>query len=119
MTANADHEQMAFGVAKSNLLTKPLPLLWSRDLDQPITWHGTSARNLDAIFEKSDLELPRDKAEAFVREMLHERPRLGSAVEIAAQNAGISMATLRRVCDVLNVQKVKQKGIVNGRSVWS
>jgi putative DNA primase/helicase len=109
MTAQ-DGDQRAFGVVKSNLAPRPAAQAWSRDEDGPICWHGQASQAIEDLLAETTPKLQRADAEVFLREVLVGGSRTAREVEQAAQEAGISKATLRRAADDLGVLKSKSGG---------
>lgn len=117
MTAPDDCKEMALGVVKSNLAMKPDALAWSREEDEPIVWTGTAARSIADLLSGARLELPRDQAEGFLRELLKGGSVASHDVETAAKEEGIKWATVRRAADAIGVLKWKGTG-ADGRWYW-
>jgi hypothetical protein len=89
---------------------KPKPLLWSRAEDEPIHWRGESEQSIDDLFDGMKLEMPRDKAEGLLRELLGEGAKPSYEVEAAAKEAGCSWATVRRAGDAIGVVRWRPNG---------
>lgn len=96
-TSPAEDGLKALGVTKTNLAIAPPALLWRRDEDQPITWHGESSQSVDELMASvAGVRSPRANAEGFLLEILSGGMQLSTDVDRMAKEAGISIATLRR-----------------------
>jgi len=107
MIAPVDAELLALGVVKSNLAPKPQSLLWSRDHDRPISWHGEAEEAVDDLLSSAVPGTRLADAEAFLWEFLTGGMKKALEVEHAATAAGISKSTLRRAAEVIGVMKWK------------
>lgn len=109
---------VALGVVKSNLAPKPASIVWTRETDGPIVWHGRSSRDIEELFAEPAKKRPRKGAEEFLADFLADGPRPMRVVERAAEEAGIKPATLRRAKDELGIQPTREGGSL-GRWMWS
>jgi putative DNA primase/helicase len=117
MTASAGDGQMVLSVVKSNLAIKPDSLLWSRDKDAAVTWHGVSEQSVEDLLQGTVSKAPRADAEGFLRELLTSGSMASGEVESKAKAAGISWRTLRRAADDLGVEKWREGG-ADGHWRW-
>jgi hypothetical protein len=117
MTASAPNGHMVLSVVKSNLAMKPDSLLWSRDEDAAVSWHGVSEQSVEDLLREAVAKAPRADSEGFLRELLAEGSMASSDVERKAQAAGISWRTLRRAADDIGVMKWREGG-VDGHWRW-
>jgi hypothetical protein len=102
-----DATRRVLAVVKSNVGLKPKPIEWSlAGVDEAITWHGASERDISELLSGSTAR-PRDDAEGFLRGMLAEGPKLSTLVEAAAEGQGVSPATLRRAKQSVGVESRK------------
>ncbi len=105
------------GVIKSHLAPKPPALEWSRAVNGPVTWHGTSEHDLDLLLAGAKPK-PIEAAKAFLFEALKGGAKTSVGLEQAAKGEGISKATLRRAADALDVVRYKQPGTNTGPWLW-
>ncbi|MFT0174632.1 hypothetical protein ACLKMY_37785 [Paraburkholderia mimosarum] len=61
----------------------------------------------------------REQAEAFLRDLLADGPRLATEVQAAALAAGFARAAIHAAAERLRVDKRKARGCAHGRSWWS
>jgi hypothetical protein len=106
MTAPASDGMMALGVTKANLTKRPPAQLWSRPEDQPILWHGKSAKSIDDLVNAGPQQ-PRASAEEFLWDILATGAQPVNEVEQAAQALGISKRTLHRAKAEIGVESRK------------
>jgi hypothetical protein len=118
MVAPDEDERMVLGVVKSNLATKPLSLVWSRDEDGPVAWHGIAEQDVEDLLSGVAPATPRADAEGFLREFLAGGSKWSDEVKCAAKERGISWRTLRRAADAVGVEKQKATGLADGRWYW-
>ncbi len=114
----SDPKRKVLAVTKSNLSPKPAPLEWSRDLDRPLAWHGTSDHDIERLFDAIK-PMPREEAKAWLREALAGGSVPQQVVEARARDLGISAATLKRAREDLGVESSKQPGVANGPWLWA
>jgi hypothetical protein len=107
------------GPVKSNLAVIPNALLWTREEDGPIVWHGDAGQRLDQLLDVAVASSPRADAEGFLRDYLASGSQPSANVEAAAKAAGLSWATVKRAADDLSVAKRKATGTTDGRWFWS
>ncbi|MBA2277416.1 MAG: AAA family ATPase [Chloroflexia bacterium] len=105
------------GVVKSNLAPKPPGLEWSRAIDGPVTWHGTTDYELDLLLAGAKPK-PIEAAKAFLFEQLKGGSKTAVGLDQGAKSEGISKATLRRAADALGVIRFKQPGTNSGPWLW-
>lgn len=106
----------ALAVVKSNLSKTPPPLAWSRPLDGPISWHGPTYHNIEALLGGLHHTLRTsslDAAEAFLLETLTPGPVPTATVESAAAALGIPRRTIERARQSLAIES-KRLGGRNG-----
>jgi hypothetical protein len=108
---------MVLSVVKNNLAIKPDSLLWSRDKDAAVTWHGVSEQSVEDLLQGTVSKAPRADAEGFLRELLTSGSMASGEVESKAKAAGISWRTLRRAADDLGVEKWREGG-ADGHWRW-
>ena len=113
-----DPQRKVLAITKSNLGLKPAPLEWSRDLDQPIAWHGASDHDIEQLFDAIK-PMPREEAKSWLREALSDGSVPQRIVEARARELGISGGTLKRAREELGVASAKQTGVVNGPWLWT
>jgi len=130
--ADPDNPQKrALTQTKNNLGPKSgsLGYLIQSDPDSPsgarFFWTGESDLTAERILEaageaeeNSQENNARDDAADFLRVVLGDAPRLATDVEAEAKEAKISIATLRRAKDKLNVRSRKFGGKFGGDSKW-
>lgn len=114
-----DETHRVLAVVKSNLAIKPLALEWSRELDQPIKWHGETEHDISELLGGGTPSRPRDDAEGFLRELLADGPRLSESVTAAATSQGFSDSTLRRASKDIGILKRKGKGAAHAQWWWA
>ena len=117
-----DGGDRALGVVKSNLAPRPDALCWSRPMDAPIQWHGSTSTPIEALLSESGTTKPaspREEAVAILQDLLADGPMPASAVRAAAQKAGISWRTVERAAREINVQSVKEPGSQRGQWIWT
>jgi hypothetical protein len=114
----ATNGQKLLGVAKSNLATKPPVLAWSRDEDQPITWHGASEHSIDDVFNTAAVATPRDNAEGWLRERLKDGSVAAKQIEAEADAIGFSRATLRRAREDIGIVSYRLSGVKSSPYYW-
>lgn len=87
-----------------------------------IDWQGTSSVDVGAEFEAPGKKGPkpeqREKAMAFLNELLSEGPVWSVEVVMAAEVAGIASSTLTAAQVELHVERKKEPRVRNGRWFW-
>jgi hypothetical protein len=91
------------GVVKSNIGYMPKPLVWSREQDGPIIWHGTSNYSMDDLLSADGPE-PRREADAFLTEFLAGGSKASSEVYAAGKANGLTEKQLRSASKRLGVR---------------
>jgi hypothetical protein len=97
------------GVVKSNYAIPPASLQFSRTLNGPIIFHGSSPMSVEEALEEGapSRQPKRDKAVAWLSDFLAGGMQRAVDVERGADESGITKSTLKRAHDDLKVQHKK------------
>lgn len=116
---DATGKQKVLEVVKSNYAVAPPPLLFSRGLDQPLTWHGASAIGVRDCYSgatRGPEPEERKDAETFLREYLADGPRPSKDVMAEAKLLGLNEKAVRRAKERINV--VAFRPLASGHWEW-
>jgi len=118
-THPVNRDQMVFSQVKNNLSKHPKSLLYrieDRDGRPGVSWEGDCELVADDLVAEQPPTLSAlTRTTEWLEEVLAEGPVYCKDVEGQADEAGISIATLRRAKKDLGVTNVW----INGRSCWS
>lgn len=110
-------ERRVLGVVKTNIGYMPKALVWSREKDGPIAWHGASEYTIGDLVSGNGKQ-PRREADAFLTELLAGGSKPATEVFDSGKDAGFSESQIRSAQKRLGIRSMRIPAQPGGRWFW-